>query len=63
MRKIILVFLLIATLANLIILAIALTKPSSNFYQYRFIIGISFTMFGGFLRQHVLSYNKKNIEK
>jgi hypothetical protein len=63
MRKIILVFLLLATLANLIILAIALTKPSSSFYQYRFIIGISFITVGGFLRQHVLSYNKKNIEK
>jgi len=63
MRKIILVFLLVVTIANFIILAIALTNESSSFYHNRLVIGISFVMFGGFLRQYLLSYNKKPVEK
>ena len=63
MRKIILAFLLLVTIANFIVLAIALTNKSSPFYKNRLVIGISFIMFGGFLRQHILSYNKKSSEK
>lgn len=59
MRKIILVFLLLVTIVNFVILTIALTNKSSSFYHNRLVIGISFLMFGGFLRQHILSYNKK----
>ncbi len=58
MRKIVLVFLLLVTIANFIILAIALTNSSSILHNYRIGIGISFIMFGGFLRQHLLKYNK-----
>lgn len=60
MRKIILVFLLLVTIANFIILTLALTNKSSSFYPNRLIFVISFLTFGGFLRQHLLSYNKKN---
>ena len=63
MRKIILAFLLLVTIANFIVLAIALTNKSSTFYHNRFVIGISFLVFGGFLRRHILSYNKKSTEK
>ena len=58
MRKIVLVFLSIATALNFVILAIALTNQSSFLYNYRLAIGISFMMFSGFLRQHILRYNK-----
>ena len=63
MRKIILVFLLVVTIVNFIILTIAFTSNSSTFNNHRLLIGISFMMFGGFLRQHLLSYNKKSDEK
>ena len=63
MKKIILVFLLLVNIVNFIILVIALTNKSSSFYHNRLVIGISFIMFGGFLRQHLLSYNKKTVEK
>jgi hypothetical protein len=59
MRKITLVFLLTVTVINGILMTIALTNKSSSLYQYRFAIGIPFLMFGGFLRRHLLSYNKK----
>lgn len=62
MKKIVLVFLSLVTILNLVILVIAFTNESSFLYNYRLIIGISFLMFGGFLRQHVLSYNKKTIK-
>jgi hypothetical protein len=58
MRKIILGFLSLITIANFILLVIALTNKSSDFYNYRLVIGISFIMFGGFLRQQILSYGK-----
>lgn len=58
MRKIILVFLLTMTLGNFIILVIALTNQSEFFNQYRLIIGLSFLMFGGFLRQHLVRNTK-----
>ena len=63
MKKTILILLSFLTIINLIVLVIALTDKSSNFYSYRLIIGISFLMFGGFLRQHLSSYNKKNVKK
>jgi hypothetical protein len=59
MRKLILVTLLIITTVNLVFLIIALTNETSKFYEYRLGIGLAFLMFGGFLRQHLLSYNKK----
>ncbi len=58
MRKIVLVFLSIIVTINFVILVIALTDKSSVLYNYRLVIGISFVMFGGFLRQHILGYNK-----
>ena len=59
-RKIIFVFLILVTVANLIIFIIALTKESGPLYDYRFLIGISFIMFGGFLRKYISKYNKKS---
>jgi hypothetical protein len=61
MKKAIFAFLVLATIANLVILIIALTDESSVFYNYRFIIGIAFIMFGGFLTRHALGY-RKNIQ-
>jgi hypothetical protein len=58
MKKIIFLFLILIIVANLILLIIALTDKSSEFYNYRLVIGISFIMFGGFLRHHFLSNNK-----
>jgi hypothetical protein len=58
MRKIFLVFLLAMTLGNFIILVMALTNQSEFFNQYRLIIGLSFLMFGGFLRQHLVRNTK-----
>ena len=58
MRKIIFAFLILATIANLVILIIALTDNSSEFYNYRFVIGILFMMFGGLLTRQILSYRK-----
>jgi hypothetical protein len=58
MRKIIFAFLILATIANLVILIIALTNNSSEFYNYRFVIGILFMMFGGLLTRQILSYRK-----
>lgn len=58
MRKIILVFLLTMTLGNFIILVMALTNQSEFLNQYRLIIGLSFLMFGGFLRQHLVRNTK-----
>lgn len=63
MRKILLVVLLLITIVNFVILVIALTNKSSIFYHNRLVIGLSFMMFGGFLRQHILRYNKTNSEK
>ena len=56
----ILFFLLLVTIANFLILTLALTNKSSSFYPNRLIIGISFLTFGGFVRQNLLSYNKRN---
>lgn len=61
MKKPIFAFLIFATLANLIVLIIALTNKDSNFYNYRFVIGISFLVFGGFLRRQIL-ISRKNTE-
>ena len=58
MRKIIFAFLTLATIGNLVILIIALTDNSSEFYNYRFVIGILFMMFGGLLTRQILSYRK-----
>jgi hypothetical protein len=63
MRKIILVFSLLITIVNFIILVIALTIDSSIFYNNRFVIGLSFVTFGGFLRKQLLSFNKRNLKK
>jgi len=59
MRKVILIVLSIITAANLVLLIIALTGNSS-LYRDRLIIVISFLAFGGFLREHILRYNKIN---
>jgi|GEM_PF-4165156 len=59
MKKTIIAFLFLATIANLIVLIIALTNKTSIFYNYRFVIGISFLMFGGFLRKQIMSFRKK----
>lgn len=58
MRKIILILLSIITLANLVLLIIAFTQPTSLLYPYRLVIGISLIVFGGFLRRHIVLYNK-----
>lgn len=58
MRKIILVFLLIMTFGSFIILVLALTNQSEFLAQYRLVIGVSFMMFGGFLRQHLIRNTK-----
>jgi uncharacterized membrane protein HdeD (DUF308 family) len=58
MRKILLIVLTVLMLVNLVLLIIALTQPTSSLYPNRLVIGISFIMFGGFWRQHVLRYNK-----
>ena len=58
MRKIIFIFLLTMTFGNLIILIIALTNQSEFLNQYRLVIGLSFLMFGGFLRQHLIRNSK-----
>jgi hypothetical protein len=63
MRKIVLIFSLLITIVNFIILVIALTIDSSIFYNNRLVIMISFLTFGGFLRQQILSFNKKNFKK
>ena len=60
MRKIVLFFLSIVTIVNFIIMAIALTNKSSILHNYKLVIVLSFIMFGGFLRQHLLRYNKIN---
>lgn len=58
MRKLILVLLSVITLVNLVLLIIALTQPTSSLYPYRLVIGISMIAFGGFLRRHIVLYNK-----
>lgn len=58
MRKIILAFLLTMTLGNFIVLVMAFTNQSEFLNQYRLIIGLSFLMFGGFLRQHLIRNTK-----
>lgn len=58
MRKIILVFLLTMTLGNFIVLVMAFTNQSEFLNQYRLFIGLSFLMFGGFLRQHLIRNTK-----
>lgn len=58
MRKIILVFLLTITLGNFIVLVMAFTNQSEFLNQYRLVIGLSFLMFGGFLRQHLIRNTK-----
>jgi len=62
MKKTILACLLPATIGNLIVLIIALTNKASSFYNYRFVIGISFLVFGGLLRKQILSY-RNNVEE
>ena len=62
MRKVVLILLSVITLANLVLLIIALTKPASSLYPYRLVIGIVFLMFGGFLRRHILRYNEDSKE-
>lgn len=58
MKKIILVFLLTMTLGNFIVLVMAFTNQSKILNQYRLVIGLSFLMFGGFLRQHLVRNTK-----
>ncbi|RZJ31138.1 MAG: hypothetical protein EOO48_02965 [Flavobacterium sp.] len=58
MRKLILIILSAATLVNLVLLVIALTNNKSILYPDRLIVAISFFVIAGFLRQHILSYNK-----
>lgn len=62
MKKIALALLSLLTIATLVILIIALTNKSSDFYNYRLAIGISFLVFGGILRQQISS-NRKNAGK
>jgi hypothetical protein len=58
MRKVVLIYLCVITLANLILLVMALTQSTSSLYPYRLVIGISLLMFGGFLRRHILRYKE-----
>jgi hypothetical protein len=58
MKNIIFTLLLTFTIVNLMLLVIALTDQSSVLNNYRLIIAISFMMFGGFLRQHLLGRYK-----
>lgn len=60
MKKVILIVLSVLTLTNLIMLIIALTDPTSVLFPYRLVIGIFLLMFGGFLRRHIVHYNKSN---
>lgn len=62
MKRIILAVLFLITIANLLILVIALTNKSSEFYNYRSSIIISLLMFSGMLRRQFLS-NRNNLEK
>ncbi|QBZ98197.1 hypothetical protein GS03_01702 [Flavobacterium sangjuense] len=62
MRKITLILLSLLTLVNLVLVIIALTQPTSSLYPYRFVIGISLLMFGGFLRRHILKYREDSKE-
>ncbi len=62
MRKVVLILLSVITLANLVLLIIALTRPASSLYPNRLVIGIFFLMFGGFLRRHILRYNEDSKE-
>ncbi|KQB42084.1 hypothetical protein RCH33_1426 [Flavobacterium daejeonense] len=63
MKKTILVLLSIITLANFIFLTIAFTNDYPALTKYKFLIGICFITFGGFLRKHILSYNKKRVSE
>ncbi len=63
MKKTILVLLSMITLVNLIFLIIAFTNDYLSLTKYKFLIGISFLTFGGFLRKHILSYNKKRVSE
>jgi len=60
MKKLVLILLSVLTLTNLIMLIFALTNPASVLYPYRLVIGIFLLMFGGFLRRHIVHYNKSN---
>ncbi|WP_309614903.1 hypothetical protein [Flavobacterium sp.] len=63
MRKVVLILLSVITLANLVLLIIALTQPASSLYPFRLVIGIVFLMFGGFLRRHILRYHEDSKEQ
>ncbi len=58
MKKITLTLSSLLTIVTLVILIIALTNKSSDFYSYRWIIGILFLVFGGVLRKQISSTNK-----
>jgi hypothetical protein len=58
MRKTIFILLLVLTSASLI----AFTNTFSVLNQYRLLIGICLITFGGFLRHHVVCYNKTRKE-
>lgn len=63
MRKVVLILLSVITLANLVLLIIALTQPASSLYPFRLVIGIVFLMFGGFLRRHILRNHEDSKEQ
>lgn len=63
MRKFTLIFLIAIVLMHIIFLIVSLTNKSTRFFQYRLIAGISFLIFSGMLRQHILSYNKNQQNK
>jgi uncharacterized membrane protein HdeD (DUF308 family) len=58
MRKLVLIVLSVLTLANLVVLVMALTQPTSSFYPYRMVIGLLLIANGGLLRRHILRYNE-----
>jgi len=62
MKKTIFAFLLLATIANLILLILTFTDNSSSFSNYKIVIGISFVVFGGLLSRQLLS-SKKSTEE
>ena len=62
MRKILLIVLTLIMLATLVLLIIVQTNTYSSLYPNRLVISFSFILFGGFWRQHVISYTKLSNE-
>ncbi len=63
MERIVGILLWTIVIVNLVVLIIALTDiwPNNSLTEYRFLIGISFITFGGFLRQRIKRKTKKQL--